>query len=423
MANDLQLSEMPEQAVFPPAPPAHASAKEDDEISLLDLLIVLAERKRTIFWTTAVFAIVSIIVSLLLPKSYTATVTLLPPKESSSMSTMLASQLGSLGGLASLAGGSLGLKNPNDMYVAMFKSQTVEDGMVKRYGLMQEYHAKLLSDARKDFEHHATVDGNGKDGLLHISVEDHNPERAAELANGYVDQFRDLSQHLAITEAGQRALFFKQQLEQTKDQLADAEVALEQTEEKTGMIAVDSQARALIESAASLNAQIAAKQVQIQAMQTYATGQNAQLIQAEQELDSLRAQLAKLGGSGDISAGIIVPKGKVPAASLDYIRRLRDVKYYDTIFNILAQQYELAKLDQAKEGALIQVVDPAIVPDRRSFPHRALIVIVATFAGFLIGVFAALVAAGMDRLKSEDETNAKLLYLKRMLSWRARRAS
>jgi len=398
-------------------------ATAEDEISLLDLLIVLAERKRTVLLTTLVFAVLSIAVSLLLPKRYTAKVTLLPPQQNSSMSTMLASQLGSLGGLASLAGGGLGLKNPNDMYVAMFKSETVEDAMVNRYGLMQEYHAKLLSDARKDFEHHATVDGNGKDGLIRISVEDRNPERAKELANGYVDAYRDLSQHLAITEAGQRALFFKDQLAKAKDNLAKAEVALEQTEQKTGLISVDSQARALIESAASLNAQIAAKEVQIQAMQTYATGQNSQLIQAEQELDSLRAQLAKLGGNQNIGNGIIVPKGQVPGASLDYVRRLRDVKYYQTIFDILAQQYELAELDQAKEGALIQVVDPAIVPDKRSFPHRALIVIVSTFAGFLIGIFIALVAAGMEHLKSDEESSAKLTYLKRALSWRTRASS
>jgi uncharacterized protein involved in exopolysaccharide biosynthesis len=422
MANDLQLSELPAQSGSPSAPPPAARADGEDEISLLDLLIVLAERKRTVFWTTVIFAVLAIVISLLLPKRYTATVTLLPPQQGSSMGAMLASQLGSLGGLASLAGGSLGLKNPNDMYVAMFKSQTVEDAMIKHFGLMQEYHSKLLSDARKKFEHDATVDGNGKDGLLHISVEDSNPQRAAELANGYVDQFRDLSQHLAITEAGQRALFFKDQLEKAKDNLANAEVALEQTEQKTGLIQVDSQARALIESAASLNAQIAAKEVQIQAMQTYATGQNAQLIEAEQELASLRTQLAKLGGSEDISAGILVPKGQVPAASLEYVRKLRDVKYYQTIFDILAQQYEIAKLDQAKEGALIQVVDPAIVPDRRSFPKRGLIVIVATFAGFLIGIFLALFAAGVERLKSEDETSAKLTYLKRALSWRARPA-
>jgi len=387
-------------------------AAPEDEISLIDLLIVLAQRKRMILWVTGAFALVSAIIALLLPVRYTATVILLPPQQKSSLSEMFASQVGSLGGLASLAGGSLGIKNPNDMYVAMFKSQTVEDGMIQRFALMQEYHERYLSDARKKFEGYATVDGSGKDGLIHISVEDHDPKRAAELANGYVDEFRDLSEHMAITEAAQRALFFKQQLDQANENLVKAEDALVQTEKKTGIIQVDAQARALIESAASLNAQIAAKEVQIQGIRAYATSDNAQLVRAEQELDGLRAQLAKLGGSQDVSAGgIIVPKGLVPTASLEYVRKVRDVKYYDTIFNILAQQFELAKLDEAKEGALIQVVDAATPPDKKSSPKRALIVIASTLLGLIVGIFEALFQAARLAMNDDPETSAKLKVL------------
>lgn len=390
---------------------------DDAEISLLDLLIVIAERKRTVLWVTAVCAIAAIVVSLLLPVRYTAMVTLLPPQEGSSMGAALASQLGNLGGVAALAGGSLGLKNPNDRYVAMLQSRTVEDAMVEKFGLMREYHSHYLSDARKDFEGHTTVDGNGKDGLIHISVEDHNPNRAAEIANGYVDQYRDLSQHLAITEASQRRLFFQQELEQAKNNLANAEEALEQTEMKTGVIQPDSQERALIESAASLRAQITAREVQIQGMQTYATGENSALIQAQQELAGLRAQLAKLGGSED-SAGndFLIPKGLVPKAGMEYVRRLRDVKYYETIFDILARQFEVAKLDEAKEGALIQVVDPAIVPDRRSFPKRGWIVIGATVVGFFLGVFIVLFQGGFEQLKRDPEAGEKIATLKRAAS-------
>jgi uncharacterized protein involved in exopolysaccharide biosynthesis len=416
MPSDLSSSELQEHADASVVPLTAAQVKGDDEISLLDLLIVLAERKRIIFAVTTVFAIGAIVVSLLLPPRYTATVTLLPPQQGSSMGAALASQLGNLGGLAALAGGSLGLKNPNDMYVAMFKSRTVEDAMVQHFGLMQEYRAKYLSDARKKFEGRATVDGSGKDGMIHISVEDRDPRHAADLANGYVDQFRLQSQHLAITEASQRRLFFEQQLEQAKDNLANAEEAMKETEQKTGVIQLDSQARALIESAASLRAQVAAKEVQIQGMRTYATGENAQLVEAQQELDSMRAQLAKLGGSEDsASGGLIVPKGQVPEASLEYIRKLRDVKYNETIFDILARQFEVAKLDEAKQGALIQVVDPAVPPERRSSPKRGLIVIVATAVGFFIGIFVALFQAGFQCLKNDPKASGKLGFLKREL--------
>jgi uncharacterized protein involved in exopolysaccharide biosynthesis len=407
--SDLQEASGARQSAIPPAPSG------DQEISLLDLLIVLAERRRTILLIAAASAIVAIVVSFLLPNRYTATVVLLPPQQNSSLSSALASQLGNLGSMAALAGGSLGIKNPNDMFVAMLKSQTVENAMVRDYELQREYRKKYVSDARKAFENYATVDDSTKDGLIHIAVEDRNPVRAAQLANGYVEHFQGLSQNLAITEASQRRLFFEKQLLQTKNNLADAEVALQRTEQTTGLIQIDSQARALIESAASLRAQIAAKEVQVQAMQTYATGQNSQVIQAQQELESMRAQLEKLGGSVDTANSLIVPKGKLTEAGLDYVRKLREVKYYETIFDILARQFEIAKLDEAKEGALVQVVDPAIPPDRKSSPKRALIVIVSTVAGFFLGILVAFLQAAWARLKEDPESGSKMDLLRRTL--------
>ena len=401
-----------------------ASQIDDDEISLLDLLIVLAERKRLIFWITAGFAIAALIVSLLLPRRYTATASLLTPQQNSSLSAQLASQFGALGPVAALAsggGGSL-LRNPNDIYVGMLRSQTVEDAMVEHFGLMQEYHKEYLSDARKAFEKHATVDGSGKDGLIRISVDDQEPVRAAALANGYVDQFRALSQNLAITEAQRRRLFFENQLKQANQDLGDAEQALKATEQKTGVIQLDSQTRALIESAAASRAQIATKEMQIQGMQTYANGENAPLNEAEQELASLRAQLARLGGNAANPDSIIVPKGQMTEAALEYIRRVRDVKYYETIFEVLARQFELSKLDEAREGAIIQVVDPAIPPDKKSFPKRAEIVMVATAVGVLLGLFSAFMLAILQRWKGDPRSAAKLEFLRKSLSRRGNQA-
>jgi uncharacterized protein involved in exopolysaccharide biosynthesis len=416
MAIDASLSEMKEHAHSSASPRANGAAHNEDEISVLDLLIIIAERKRVVFWITASFAILSIAISLILPKRYIATVVLLPPQQNSSMSSAIASQLGNLGGMAALAGGSLGLKNPNEMYIAMLKSRTVEDAMVQHFGLMREYDLRYLSDTRKEFEKHATVDGNSKDGLIHISVEDRDPNRAAELANGYVDQYRNLSEHLAITEASQRRLFFEQQLEQAKDNLASAEEGLKETQQKTGLIQIDSQARALIESAATLRAQIAAKEVQMQSMRTFATNENSELVQAQQELEGLRAQLAKLGGSEESAdASLMIPKGKVPEAGLEYFRRLRDVKYNETIFDILARQFELAKLDEAKEGALIQVVDPAVPPDRRSFPKRGLMVTVATVGGFFVGILFVLLNAGFQYIMKDSESASKVRHFRNAL--------
>ena len=397
--------------------PANAPHEEqDDEVSLLDLLIILARSKWFIIRITIGLGLTALIISLFLPKRYTALTTVLPPQQSSSLSSALMSQIGNLGSLGALAGSSMGLKNPNDMYVAMFKSRTVEDAMIQRFDLMKEYRQKYMSTARKAFESHATVESGAKDNLIHISVEDKDPKRAAEMANAYVEEYRELSQHLAISEASQRRLFFEQQLEQAKDNLANAEEALKETQQKTGMIQLDSQARALIESAAGLRAQITAKEVQLQGMRTYGTSENADVVQTQQELESLRTQLAKRGGNADdSSAGLIMPKGQVPQAGIEYVRKLRDVKYNETIFEILARQIEMAKLDEAKEGALIQVVDPAIVPDYKSSPKRGLITIAAAVAGLFIGIFVVLFREGLGRLRQNPEQRERLDILRKAI--------
>ena len=401
--------------------PAASAAPPDreDEISLLDLLIVLANRKGLILKVTAACLGLGLLLALILPKRYTATATVLPPQQNSSMASALASQLGSLGAMASLAGGGLGLKNPNDLYVAMFKSQTVEDAMIRRFDLMHAYGQKYLSTTRRAFEASFTVEGNNKDGLIHLSVEDKDPKRAAEMANAWIEEYRRLSQGLAIGEASQRRLFFELQMQQAKDNLANAEEALKKTEQTTGVIQMDSQARALIESAVTLRAQIAAKEVQLQGMQTYATNENSEVVEVQRELDGLRAQLGKLGGSEGGAESLIVPQAKVPQAGLEYVRKLRDVKYYETIFEIIAKQFEMAKLDEAKEGAVVQVVDPALVPDRKSSPKRALIMLVALAIGLFLGVLLALMRAGVDRMRQDPETSEKLSFLRRALRVRA----
>jgi uncharacterized protein involved in exopolysaccharide biosynthesis len=327
------------------------------------------------------------------------------------------SQLGNLGAMSALAGSSLGIKNPNDSYVAMLKSRTVEDAMIEHFRLMQEYHARYLSDARKSFEREVKVDGSGKDGLIRISVEDGDPNRAAQLANGYVDQFRALSEHLAVTEASQRRLFFEQQLEHTKDKLAQAEESLEQNQQKTGLIQPAGQAGALIQSAVSLRAQITAKEVEIQSLRLSATEENPQLVTAQQQLESLRAHLAKLGGSESGDEGLLLPRGQVSEAALEYLRKERDVKYYETIFEILARQFEAAKLDEAREGALIQVLDQAISPDRRSSPQRILIVIIATLVGLFVGVSLALLRGALEQVQGDPESSRKLSTLRQAMSF------
>lgn len=402
-----------------PIVPAEASdpSRTTTEISLLDILVILVKRKRFIIRFVVAAALLAIIISLLLPVQYEAKVVLLPPPQNSSVGSALLGQLGgmgSLGSLAALAGGSLGLKNPADMYVSLLTSRTVEDAMIQRFGLMAEYKEKRMSDARKALERRAKVEAGSKDGLLRITLEDHDAKRAALLANGYVEEFRKLSESLAITEAARRRLFFEQQLQQSKDSLTAAEEAMRKTQQSTGVLQIDSQARALIESAAVLRAQVVAKQVQIEGMRSFAAEDNPNLILAKQELAALQSQLEHVAGSqSDVGSDINLSKGRVTQAGLEYLRRYRDLKYQETVFELLAKEFEIAKLDEAREGSIVQVVDAAVPPDVKSSPHRTLIVLGVTFLAFFIAAFWVFLRQSLDRAFELPENRERLEAMKR----------
>jgi uncharacterized protein involved in exopolysaccharide biosynthesis len=369
-----------------------------------------------IAWITLAIVVAAAGISLLLPNRYTATATVLPPQQNSSIGASMMSQLGNLSGVASLAAGGLGLKNPNDLQVAILQSQTVEDAMVDRFHLQALFHAKLRSTARKRLESMVAIDSGAKDGLIRISVTDASPRRAADMANAYVEEYKKFSATLAVSEASQRRLFFEQQLSRAKDDLANAEEDLKKTEQQTGLIQLDSQTQAVIQSVAQLHAQIAAKEVQIRAMRSFATGENPELQVAEQELAGLQAQEQKMGADtgGSLNA-LEIPKGQLQASSLVYVRKLRDVKYYQTIFDLLARQYEAAKIDEAREGALIQVVDPATVPDNHSSPKRTVMVLGAAVVGVFLGVVWSLVAEAYKRLSMNPAEKERLDTLRSLL--------
>jgi tyrosine-protein kinase Etk/Wzc len=396
-------------------------SEDRDEVSFLDLLIVLSKSKKLIFWTTTLVAVLTVIISLIIPATYTATEVILPPQNASVGSALL-SQLSSMGPLAALAGGGLGLKSSNDLYISMFQSRTVQEAMVKRFNLRGKY--KRLSDARNAFAGKCEIKAGPKDGLLSISITDSDPNRAAELTTAYVEEFKKLTGTIAISEASQRRLFFEQQLMQAKDNLANAEEALKKTEQATGMFVMDSQARSLIEAAASLRGQIASKEVEIHAMRSYASDGNPDLRMAEQQLAAWRAQLTRLTGDKNGNEDdLLLSKGQVPTAGLEYVRKVRDVKYYETIFELLARQFEMAKLDEAKQGAIIQVIDPAVPPDRRTSPKRAVMVIVATFCAFFLSIFFVLIRAFIVNVQKDPQNKSKVEELRAMLLPRKRELS
>lgn len=401
--------------------------RKGKEISLLDLVIVLARHRKRILAGTLIAAVIGVILSLVLPKRYTAKTAILPPQQSSSSTgEAVIGQLSQMGALSSFSSsGPLGLKNPNDLQVAMLRSRTVEDAMIDRFDLMHLYKLKYRVNAEKKLEKNVDIDSGSKDGIIRISVQDKDPHRAAEMANGYVDEFRKFSATLAVTEASRRRVFFEQQLEQAKNNLANAEEDLKRTEQETGLIEVQGQTRSAVESVARLRAQIAAKEIELSALRSFGTDQNPQVQTAEDQLAALREEQQKLGSSSDESLnGLLIPKGKVmQEASLEYIRKLRDVKYYQTIFDLIARQYEAAKVDEAREGAGVQVVDRALAPELPSSPKIILMVPGAILLGLVLTIGLAFWAEGLRRLENNPEEQTRLATLRALFPRKKRERS
>ena len=385
--------------------PRGDQSPDDDEISLLDFLIVLAKHKKSVLGLPFGAAILAVIYSLLLPNIFTATTKILPPQQSQSTT---AAMLGQLGALTGVAGGALGIKNPNDLYVGMIKSRTVADNLIQRFGLMKLYDVDYLSQARKRLEKDSNVTA-GKVGIISIEVDDKDPKRAAELANGYVDELFKLTKVLAVTEASQRRLFFEQQFTQAKDNLAKAEIVARQALEHGGLVKVDDQGRAMVETTARLRAQIAVKEVQIGAMRTFAAERNPDLRFAQQEVESLKRELAKIEGS----SGIKGVGGESGGKGIDNLSLLRDLKYNETIFELLAKQYELAKIDEAKDSAVVQVMDKAIEPDFKSKPKRSLIVILTALVAGFFAILWVFIKEARERARQNPQQAERLNLLRR----------
>ncbi|MDR5727643.1 MAG: GNVR domain-containing protein [Terriglobia bacterium] len=407
--------------------PSEDASGAENTVSLLDLALLLAARKRFIFLCSFLLALLTAIVVLIIPVTFTATTTILPPQQQESSAMAM---LGQLGGLASLAGGGggaasmLGLKNPDDLYVGLLQSDSVMDGIIRRYNLMGDYRAKKFIDARKRLKSNTKILSE-KSSLISISVEDHDAKRAANLANAYVAGLHDLMSHLAVTSAAQRRVFFEQQVEQEKSKLADAEVALEATEKATGIIQPQGQAEAVIATIMQLQAQISASEVELGALRSSSTNQNPEVITLQSQIAALRAQLADFekGHPGAVAAegNVLMPTSQVPAASLEYLRRMRDVRYQETLFEFMTRQYEMAKVDEAKQGQLIQVVDPALVPERRSWPPRTLLTLLAFVLGAIFSSLWVVLESAYERAMREPEMAAKIGQLRQTLRIRRSR--
>lgn len=309
-------------------------ASGDYGVNLLELLLMLAKNKGMIMKLTLAAAMLAIALTLMLDNIYTATAKALPPQPNQSSSSN-AIMLAQLGGLPSGAGAALGLKNPIDIYLAMLKSRNVREKIVQRFELQKVYQEKTLTETLKELEKNSAI-VSGKDSIIVVEVDDKDPQRAADMANAYIDELNKLMQTLAVTEALQRRRFFENQMKPAKDKLTDAEITLDRT---------------------------------------------------------LRS-------------------------SLQYMNAVRNLKYQESIYDILIKQYEIAKLDEAKNSPLIQILDKAYPPEKKSRPIRSLIVLVATVMAFFLAVFLALIKEALSRSNNKPEQAAHLEELRRLCRWK-----
>lgn len=384
----------------------HPAYPDDDEISLLDLMLVLARHKKLIFRVTAAFAIAAVIVSLVMTKQYKATARILNPVEQSAMATLLSQQLG--GGVAELIKPEI----KGNVYVGMLKSRALQDWILDRFGpenwrTVTGYGKENL---RKDIveEYIGEVEAvEDKDGTISLSVIYTDPEKAAEIANTYIEGLKWMADTFAVTGASQRRLYLERELEKARFALNQAETAFRDYQQETGVYMGEAQLTANIQNRINLRAQMAAREIQLNSLLAYATPQNPEAIKLRNQIEALKAEILRLEEQTD-PGDPLNPTGGMPAARFEYLEKYRDWKFQEVLYNTLLKFFETARLEEASTPVVIQVLDKADPPEERFKPKRKLMVILATMLGFFVAVFAAFVAEFIRKAGEDPEQSAKL---------------
>lgn len=388
-----------------------AAAEGGDEIDLIGTLQIIADNLRLLTLGPLLVGIITLGVCLSMAPTFTASTKFLPPQQQQSAAASMLQSLGALGGIA---GAAAGLKNPTDQYISFLKTRSVQEALVRRFDLQTRYHQKFLDSTRRILEGSTTFT-SGKDNIITIQVDDKDPQVAADIANAYVEELRNLVNRLAVTEAQQRRLFFEKQLTETKNKLSEAEKTLAAS--GISIAALNASPSLALERPARLRAQITAQEIKIASLRTYLTDSAPEIRQSLGELSALNAQLSRAEKE---QAG-----GKNLSSDDDYIKNYREYKYQEALFDIFTRQFEMARIDESREGATIQVVDSAIRPERKSKPKITLTTITSTIGSFFIFFVAALFRRKIAEKNSDPENSAKIKALRESIrnafSWRRSR--
>lgn len=325
----------------------------DDEISILDYLLVLARHKKMIVLTCVEAFVLSCVISLLLPNVYTSTARILPPRDQNSS---FPAMLGSMTGLASLAGLSVG-STSGDLYVGMLKSRTISDAIIDRFDLMKVYDEEYRVKTYDDLAKYTNISLDKDSGIISISVDDKDPKRAADMANAFVVDLKKINLQLNLNSAGRERVFLEARLKKVKHDLGQAEDRLKDFKKKHQVLSIDDQATAVISAIAQLKGQLSSQEVQLGVLRSYQTEQNPEVLKLQDGIVQLKAQIQKLEQSPagkKISRDIFIPTSEVPDLGVQYARLLRDFKVQETLYELLTKQYEMAKINEARDTSTIR---------------------------------------------------------------------
>ncbi len=364
------------------------------------------------------------LIAFLIPKRYQSAARLMPPdsaQASSGLAMAAAMMSREPGSLTSLAGDLLGFKTTGALFVGILNSRTVADRLIERFSLRQVYHVTLWEDARKILASKTDISEDRKSGIITLWVTDENPQRATALAQAYVEELDRLVAQLSTSAARREREFIEQRLKAVKLDLDAASKDFSEFSSKNMTVDIKEQGRAMVEAAATLEGNLIAAESEMKMLEEIYTDQNVRVRSARARVNELRQQLEKLGGTGsDGQAGshseteATYPAiRKLPLLGVTYADLYRRVKIQEAVFEALSQQYEMAKVQEAKEIPSIKVLDAPVVPERKSFPPRLLIMLSTSFLAFICGAIWVL---GDARWQGRDRQDAGVIFTEEVLA-------
>jgi uncharacterized protein involved in exopolysaccharide biosynthesis len=384
------------------------------------LLRLFWSKRRFVLRFTAIGLVAATLLAFAIPPQYEAITQLMPPDtQSGSGMAMLAGLTARSGsGLGDLAGSLLGTNSSGALFVGMLRSQNVQEDLVKQYNLTKIYGNQFASDARRRLDQNTSISEERRSGIIAITVTDKSPQRAAALANSYVNELNALVVELSTSSAHRERVFLEERLKTVKQDLDDASDKLAQFSSKNGTLDIQQQGKAMLDAAASLAGTLFAAQSELEGLRQTYSDNNVRVRTLSARVTELQKQVEKISGAtGDTgksndspirsSTGLPYPSiRKLPLLGVEYTDLYRRAKIQGTIYELLTEQYELAKVEEAKETPSVKVLDPASIPDRKSYPPHLLIMMLGVCFAFGISVIWVLCSAQWRDMDPEDPRKA-----------------